>query len=607
MGGFQGFTEEQQDFLNKAREGKNILVEACIGSGKTTVIQEFCRSLSPELWDSVKMLYLTYNKSLKDEARRKIGSYYWVDVQNYNSFALAHLETKVAPQEQISTFLEKRPKISKYDILIIDEYQDIKEEHAELLKYIKETNPNIQIIAVGDMKQKIYDFTRLSVYDFIISFLGDFEIIEFTTCFRLSSEYAKQLGSIWKKNIKGVNDDCKISIMTKKEVIDFLIDKESGKILCLGSNTAYGDRNYILNALEKIRPDKFNKQTVFSKISDSESVKEIKRDTAIFDTFDGCKGLEREICVIADFTEENWEQRASKPNQRYEILRNIFLVAASRGKKNIIFVEPYKNCLLDLNGKTLRTTFENGALSDVVISEMYDFKYIEDIEELYSCIDIKEIVQKDNSEIKVKTMDGYIDLSPCIGIFQEFMFFNNQKIDDTISFLKLNSSNGYLLEDLTGLESLEKKILYLTAVETGANRYKNQVKMPFISEESKEEIFKRLSVHLSRDDQTQVECEIPFYSKNGEHIFTAKGRLDVLKKDIVYELKFVSELTHTHFLQCATYVYATGKKKGILWNTRTNKMYEVKINGRKKKKFMNLMAKTITKGVLEKYYIPKKK
>ena len=36
---------EQQDFIERAREGRNILVNACIGSGKTTAIQRLCEEL----------------------------------------------------------------------------------------------------------------------------------------------------------------------------------------------------------------------------------------------------------------------------------------------------------------------------------------------------------------------------------------------------------------------------------------------------------------------------------------------------------------------------------------------------------------------------------
>ena len=44
--------------------------------------------------------------------------------------------------------------------------QDIEQEFAEMLWKIKEANPSMQIVAVGDMQQKIYDKTTLNVPDF---------------------------------------------------------------------------------------------------------------------------------------------------------------------------------------------------------------------------------------------------------------------------------------------------------------------------------------------------------------------------------------------------------------------------------------------------------
>ena len=85
----------------------------------------------------------------------------------------------------------------------------------------------------------------------------------------------------------------------------------------------------------------YNKATVYASISDSDSMgsTEPKKDSAIFTTYDSSKGLERKIVVIFDYTESYWSVRINKPYQSYEILRNIFCVAASRGKNQIIFVD----------------------------------------------------------------------------------------------------------------------------------------------------------------------------------------------------------------------------------------------------------------------------
>ena len=76
----------------------------------------------------------------------------------------------------------------------------------------------------------------------------------------------------------------------------------------------------------------------------------------------------------------------------------------------------------------------------------------------------------------------------------------------------------------------------------------------------------------------------------------------MLKDNVIYELKFVSELSHVHFLQCACYMIALEKEKGILWNTRDNTRYEIRIPDRDA--FLDAVAKTITKRKLERYYYP---
>lgn len=593
-------SSEQQLFIEKALQGKNILVDACIGSGKTTAIQSLCNKLP----STKKVLYLTYNKLLKLDAKSKIKKRN-VTVTNYHGFAYMRLQRSgisVGISDLIQTFIQEKPFIGKYDVLIIDEYQDIEQEFAELLQMVKNCNTGIQIIAVGDMEQKIYDKTTLNVESFMKGFLEEHLRLKFTQCFRLSNNLASMLGRVWKKQIKGVNDYCKVEEMTQEDIVKFLAEQNTADILCLGSRT--GAMSDVLNTLEEAYPHKYNKKTVYATISDNDSMgkTEPKEDSAIFTTYDSSKGLERKICIVFDFTESYWSVRISKPQQSYVVLRNIFCVAASRGKNHIIFVKPEEAMLSE---KTLSTfTEKNQKFEDLDISEMFEFKYKEDVEKCYSQLKINKLTLEDNSIIDIKGTDDLIDLSPCIGIYQEAVFFDNYQIDEAIKLkLLLNPALAIQYTKKVKNSSLDQKILFLVSFETKQKRYRTQAITPFVTKEQSELIRTRLKTRLNKDEDAQVECQIDFYDqRNGEIKFSAKGFADVVKDDIVYELKFVSELTHEHFLQCASYMVALNLHKGILWNTRDNTSYEIEVPDRKE--FMNVVTKTITKGMIENYYEP---
>lgn len=587
---------EQQLFIERALCGSNILVDACIGSGKTTAIQNLCNQLP----STKKILYLTYNKLLKIDAKSKIKKRN-VTVTNYHGFAYMVLRKcgiSVGISDIIQRFIKEKPLIGKYDVLIIDEYQDIEQELAELLWLVKERNPNIQIIAVGDMEQKIYDKTTLRVEVFIKEFLEEYIAMRFTKCFRLSEGLASMLGRVWRKPIDGVNKNCKVEVMTKEEIVLFLANQNPEDILCLGART--GPLSDTLNALEENYPDIFNKKTVYATISDTDSIgkAEPKEDSAIFTTYDSSKGLEKKICVIFDFTESYWQTRITKPQQSYAILRNIFCVAASRGKNHIIFVKPEDAILSEVTLSTFVET--NQKFDNMNISQMFDFKYKEDVEKCFLQLKTHRIPQTDNSLINVKSTDDLIDLSPCIGIYQEAVFFDSYEIDAEIKlWMHLNPDLKYLYTKEVRNSSLDHKILFLVSLETKQNRYRTQVIPPFVKKAQSELIKARLYTRLHTDENAQVGCRIDFSNKRGGSVkFSAQGFADVVKDNVVYELKFVSE----YFLQCAVYMVAMNLKKGILWNTRDNTLYEIEVPNRKT--FLDLVAKTVTKGMIENYYAP---
>lgn len=613
---FPELSSEQNYFVQKAMEGHNILVDACIGSGKTTSIQYLCNQLP----DTTHILYLTYNRLLKIDAKAKIKNKN-VTVQNYHGFAswmLYKNDAYAGIADSIQVFLKGQFPIPEYDVLIIDEYQDIELEFAKLLVYIKDHNPGIQIIAVGDMQQKIYDKTNLNASAFIKDFLGSGYVgIDFTKCFRLQDDLASLLGRVWHKEIHGVNSNCRVQIMSRSKATEFLKNKDPQDILCLGARK--GEMTIVLNTLEATCPEKFNKKTVYASIREQNgNAAEPNAKSAIFTTFDSSKGMERPICLVFDWTYDYWLSRIRQPNASYKIIRNIFCVAASRGKEDIIFVTNDPDLLLT-EDEISKQTDEMEMSGYISIDEMFDFKYKEDIEDTYNLlsinrVDMKPLISKrgkdaatpdaNSFDLAIKDHDELIDLTPCINTYMKCAYFTNSSIDDEIRMYEtvanqkmfMNDRKEAVLFDLP----FDNKVTILVARRTKQDRYVTQVTLPLVDDEARNILFDRLSLLLDRSENTQITSAIPFCNEDGEIQFEAIGHADVIKDNVLYQVRYKDELSHVDYLVAACYMIANNLKAGYVWNIRLNELYEVEIPD--KIAFLNAVAITITKEKFLKYY-----
>lgn len=579
-------SDEQQKVIEFAKDGKNILVNACIGSGKTTTIQHLCNVLYNK-----KILYLTYSRLLKLDAKDKI-KYRNTTVNNYHGYGyciLKKIGVHASTDDILNKFNALKPVLPKYDVLILDEYQDINENIALMLEHIKhQSGNNLQIIAVGDMDQKIYNSTRLDVKQFIQEFLGNYVKHTFHTCYRLSAKYAVSCSNGWHKEINGVNTDMKWDNLTIDEAVNEIINLEPKDILCLGRRTG-GEMFYVLDKIEELCPEKYNKNTVYASIRDEDRNNMNPKTTdAIFTTFDSAKGLERPVCFIFDYTQQYWDLRNNQNNVDCDIMRNIFLVAASRGKQYVHFVKRHDEKHLTLAYmESFIPTPQNSI--KYMISDMFEHKYDEDVEDCYKLLRIKSINNKDKSIINIKDRDGLIDLAPVVGSYQEPLFFKNYDIDYNITKL-IDMRNKLPRRKLKDFPILEDKILYTTYLDTDLDRYLTQVQTPIITEEAKSAVIHRLGTVFNPVENIQGECKLEFIVDG--RVYYINGLYDVLKDDKIYELKFVNEIGHKHMLQCATYMLIHNKHKGIVWNVRNNDMYEIAISN--KLQFMKAVIKAIT-------------
>lgn len=181
-------TEEQRDILRALVPGQHITVNAVAGSGKTTT-----NLLIAQTYPDRQVLLLTYNNHLRRETKDRASNIDNINVHTFHSWAgvlfdkvcfndtqmASGLDMKdedvegedaVSPIDDCSEFDDAEEEIvvfkktcnnsSKYDIIIIDEAQDMTPLLYRFCNHVinKCTNDNFNVLVLGDYKQNIYKY-----------------------------------------------------------------------------------------------------------------------------------------------------------------------------------------------------------------------------------------------------------------------------------------------------------------------------------------------------------------------------------------------------------------------------------------------------------------
>ena len=87
------------------------------------------------------------------------------------------------------------------------------------------------------------------------------------------------LGNIWQKEIIGVNEEQKVSVIefVEHELIELLTSFDNKDILILSPFRNNVLLNRFVNALEKTDPIKYNKKNLYITINDTEKLKHASR------------------------------------------------------------------------------------------------------------------------------------------------------------------------------------------------------------------------------------------------------------------------------------------------------------------------------------------
>jgi AAA domain len=190
-------SEEQQVICDHVVNGDNVIVNAVAGSGKSTSILTVANALPKK-----RFLQITYNAALRKEFKEKVDEVGLtnIEVHTYHSFCVKYFSSEAYTDTGIRHFLygedptkvgrpidnhmadvgrgEAYPEVPPYDIVVLDESQDMTALYFHLVSYMihvicggtknpggmggsgpKRGRPHkIQLLILGDFMQGLYDF-----------------------------------------------------------------------------------------------------------------------------------------------------------------------------------------------------------------------------------------------------------------------------------------------------------------------------------------------------------------------------------------------------------------------------------------------------------------
>jgi hypothetical protein len=318
-------SEEQQRIIT-ATAANNVIVDSVAGSGKTTTILHIAHSYQPE-----RILVLTYNRRLRLETRAKADELGLVfTIHTYHSFAVNHIGRDCCTDAGIIRFIDSGGALTclQYDIIIIDETQDMNDIYYKLACKIAALSPDARLVVIGDKFQSIYrfadaDYRFITLADRLYITARPWTRLTLTTSYRITRQVAAFVNCILGANrlhaVKDgpmpryvIYDGCFDYHMVVDEVKSLLTQGYRADDIFILAPTVRpkaertrADGSFIRNPLARVANalcNPSNKLLVYVPSNDDQQLDEdIIRHKIVFSSFHQSKGLERKHVIIIGF------------------------------------------------------------------------------------------------------------------------------------------------------------------------------------------------------------------------------------------------------------------------------------------------------------------
>jgi hypothetical protein len=605
---------EQQTIIDTVISGENVIVDSVAGSGKTTTILHI-----GQVSKDKKILVLTYNAKLKIETREKAISLGLtnMEIHSYHAFGVKYYDHKCHTDPGIIAILkgDKVPKTPfRYDLILLDEQQDMTNLYYELVKKIirdmyPKNKDEIQLACFGDVYQNIYSFKGSD--DRYLSFADKlynnptsgttrtWRHLRISESFRIT----KPMCDFVNKHLLGNNriisnksSNSKVRYIicdtfTNTPYDEFRRYIESGykadDIFILAPSIKKGKHDSPIRILENRIVN--SGLSCYVPVSDEEKIDEqVIQNKVVFSTFHQVKGLERKVVLVFNFDESYFDYYGRDLSKTH--CPNIIYVALTRAKECMTLFHHYENqylsCLLDKYrlGSTCNLVERRECLGikktleaplELSVTELIKNMGIEIIDYAINCIDYKVIQPPEKSvDIPLKIQTGhntYENVSEINGVaipaIYEYISHKKVTIIDAlrqlITRLSITHRQNYIR--ITNKDKMTVgDILYLAnlynSITSGYIFKTEQIKeYKWLESKPLKVCLERLEIVVSRegtDYEVSVEAEEIIYNRR------LVGILDILEIPIganaankakIWELKCVSHITNEHILQLCIY------------------------------------------------------
>ena len=601
---------EQNDIVNQISLNNNVVVDSVAGSGKTT-----CTLHIAKKFNTMNILLLTYNSKLKIETRDKSKALNInnIKVHSYHSFCVAYYDNQCFTDSIIYKILTNKNKSFvdfNYDLIILDEAQDITVLYYELICKIYQDNKNTAKICIfGDKNQSIFDFNKADQrYIEYASELFNFNSYNWVKCnlstsFRITNEMSLFINRCLLHEERIISNKI-LNHKPRYIICNCFGDKKGIKLRTFDEIKYYFNLGYkpsdmfilapsvkSLNSPIRKLENKIKKELahvmIYVPTNDDEKLdEELLKDKMIFSTFHQTKGLERKVVIIFGFDESYFEYYKKDSNPY--VCSNELYVATTRGIEQLTLFHHYTNdylkfinqsnisacCFLDKSKLFVLKKSDNTVYIDTPVTDLIKFLPQNVIDNCFDQLEItqnkkyvlnpidiplkitNDVTTESISEITGIAIPSMLELKlkNKISIFDELVKSNFEKNNSKL--IKKYNINNIDIHNLTPEELLYISNCYNTLHNGYLFKVYQITNYNWLTQLKLDRCIKRLSkLNISKESL----FEYKIFMENEPELLNRKltGFIDCLDKEnnILYEFKCIQKIEKENYLQLAAYMY----------------------------------------------------